>query len=327
MLKKLLVLIDCGASSVRQVSLEAIGFARQLADDFDGEVTALAAGSNLDWVASHLSGSPVDAIQILDHEALTPFDPGIWCSALAEIIRTSQPDMVLMGQTYQNMDLAPQLSARLRTALVTGCSGYRRDSQGLTLVRPMFRGKLSADVRLQSPKPWLITIQPGAFEAGTGSAAPVEVHNLSQEIDPGARSREVLGTIELARERVDLSRAEVIVGVGRGLKKQENLKLVEELAEVLHAEIGASRPVVDSNWLERDRQIGSSGQTVNPRLYVSLGISGAIQHVVGIKGSGCIVAINNDPNAPIFNLATYGVIGDLETVVPLLTEKLRQIRD
>ncbi len=327
MLKKVLVLVDFGENSIRQVSLEALGLAKELAADSEGLVTALAAGSNLDQAVEQLLHTPADVIQALDHESLSPFDPEVWCSALTRVIRSQQPDLVLMGQTYRNMDLAPRLSARLRTALVSGCTDYRQDSGELLFVRPMFRGKLNADVRVRSPKPWLVTIQPGAFNAATETGRAAAASRLDLEGPPTARSWELLDTTEVARERVDLSRADVIVGVGRGIKKQENLKLAEDLADVLHAEIGASRPVVDSDWVERDRQIGSSGQTVSPRLYISLGISGAIQHVVGIKDSGCIVAVNNDPNAPIFNLATYGIVGDVETIVPLLTERLRQIRD
>jgi len=326
MLKNVLVIVDSGENSIRQVSHEAISLARELTSDSEGVVSALIAGSNLGEAAERLTQSPADVIQVLDHESLAPFDPEVWCTALNEVIRSRQPDLVLMGQTYRNMDLAPRLSARLRTALVTGCTGYRKDSGEVLFVRPMFRGKLNADIRLQSPKPWLVTIQPGAFNVNE-AAGSAQVEHLELEVPPTARSWEPLGTSEVARERVDLSRADVIVGVGRGIKKQENLRLAEDLADVLHAEIGASRPVVDSNWLERDRQIGSSGQTVSPRLYISLGISGAIQHVVGIKNSGCIVAVNNDPNAPIFNLATYGIVGDIEAIVPLLTQHLRQIQD
>jgi len=229
-----------------------------------------------------------------------------------------------MGHVYQNIDLAPKLAARLKTGLVTDCVELRQEEGELLFTRQMFRNKLNADIAVHSDRPWIATIQAGAYPVDNLEKGSAVVVSRNVDLSAVQFQRKSLETLEMTKKRVDLSQAEVIVGIGRGVKKQENMAIIEELAQVLGAEIGASRPVVDNEWLGRDRQIGSSGQTVSPKLYIAAGISGAIQHVVGIKNSGCIVAINSDQNAPIFNVATYGIVGDLVEIIPALTKKLQE---
>jgi electron transfer flavoprotein alpha subunit len=245
--------------------------------------------------------------------------------ALAALIGEEQPDLVCLPHTYQTRDFAPALAARLGRALVTDVTAVKKDGGAVTYVRPVFQGKLNADVVAEGPAPHFVTFQIGAFRADAaarGSAA-ASIRKASVSIEAGAIRQKPEAPFKEAKQAVDLSQAERIVAVGRGIKGQEHLKLAEELAQALGAEIAASRPICDAGWLPMDRQIGSSGQTVAPKLYVALGISGAIQHLVGMKGSRTIVAINKDAEAPIFEVADYGIAGDLFEVVPALLAALK----
>jgi electron transfer flavoprotein alpha subunit len=233
---------------------------------------------------------------------------------------------VFLPHTYQTRDFAPALAARLERPLVTDVTAARKQDDGVVYVRPVFQGKLSADVAAVGPAPHIATLQIGAFRAdamvkGPG-AAPVRTVSLS--LDPSAIRQKPEAPFKEAKQAVDLSQAERIVAVGRGIKSQEHLALAEQLATAMGAELAASRPICDSGWLPMDRQIGSSGQTVAPKLYVALGISGAIQHLVGMKGSRTIVAINKDAEAPIFEIADYGIVGDLFEVVPAMIAELQK---
>jgi electron transfer flavoprotein alpha subunit len=264
-------------------------------------------------------------VLVVENEKLGQYSPEAYCEALSRLLSEDSPLLLIMGHVYQNIDLAPKLAAKLQTGLVTDCIDLRVEDGELLFTRQMFRNKLNADLSVQADQPLIATIQAGAYladELETGSNTLVR-----RDVDLSSVSfkRKTLETLEMTKQKVDLSQAEMIVGIGRGIKQQENLAIIEELAQTLGAEIGASRPVVDNEWLERDRQIGSSGQTVSPKLYIAAGISGAIQHVVGIKNSGCIVAINSDPNAPIFNVATYGIVGDLTEILPVLSKKLQEL--
>jgi electron transfer flavoprotein alpha subunit len=325
MFDEILVLIDFLGDRVLQASLECCGLARRLSSG-PGKVTAVVLGSSPETVRAMIERLPVDRALLVGDPLLGSYTPEAYTEALEQIVAQESPDAVLMGHTYQNMDLAPRLAARIRRALVTDCVAVRTEENPPVFVRPMFHGKLNADIVVRSPKPWLVTIQSGAFPVQEDERGNPEIATRAVRIESGAIHRELLEEVSATSDRVDLTKAEIIVGVGRGVRKQENLALIEDLASALGAEIGASRPIVDNGWLGRDRQIGSSGQTVSPKLYVAVGISGAIQHVVGIRSSGCIVAINSDPHAPIFNVAAYGIVGDMAKVVPLLSEKIHQIK-
>jgi electron transfer flavoprotein alpha subunit len=235
---------------------------------------------------------------------------------------------VLFSHTYQVRDFAPKLAAALDRALVSDCLGYRKEDGRLIFVRQVFQGKYCADVEFSGEPPYLVSFQASAFREDSvrRGAAPAKVTSLTAALaaeairaKPGERFRE-------AKQAVDLTQAEIIVAVGRGIKAPENLELVNKLAEALGAEVGASRPICDSGWLPMDRQIGSSGQTVAPKLYIGLGISGAIQHQVGMKGAHTIVAVNKDKEAPIFEVSTYGIVGDLFEVVPPLIEEIKKLK-
>jgi electron transfer flavoprotein alpha subunit len=243
-------------------------------------------------------------------------------SAIAQL----SPSLVLLPHTYQTRDFAPKLAARMDRAIVTDVTAFKAAGGETAFVRPMFQGKLTADVVPQGPPPHFISIQIGAFRAdlATRGASPSPVRAISVAVDAAGIRQKPEAPFQEARQAVDLSQAERIVSVGRGIKEQTNIPIAQKLAEALGAELAASRPICDAGWMPMERQVGSSGQTVAPKLYVALGISGAIQHLVGMKGSGVIVAINKDPDAPIFEVADFGIVGDLFEIVPALTKALKE---
>jgi electron transfer flavoprotein alpha subunit len=259
---------------------------------------------------------------------LAKYEPDGVVAALKDFINQKKPTLVLMPHTYQVRDFAPQLATALQRTLISDAIGFRKDGDKLVFTRQMFQGKFAADVSFTGEPPWFVTFQNGAFrgdqvEAGE-AAAPVETVNV--EIPESAIRNRPQEVFKEAKQAVDLTQAEIIVSVGRGIKEQKNIELAKQLAEVLGGEIAASRPICDSGWLPMDRQIGSSGQTVAPKLYLALGISGAIQHIVGMKGSRTIVAVNKDSEAPIFEIADYAVVGNLFDVVPPLIEEIKKVK-
>jgi electron transfer flavoprotein alpha subunit len=261
--------------------------------------------------------------------ALEPYTPDGFTAALQQAIDQLKPSTVILPHTYQTRDFAPKLAARLDRALITDVTAIKLEprvpSPEPRFVRPMFQGKLTADVIPEGPTPHLVTVQIGSFRADSAAkgAAPAPVRALAVTIDAAAIRQKPEPPFQEARQAVDLSQAERIVSVGRGIKEADKLPVAQGLATALHAELAASRPICDAGWLPMERQVGSSGQTVAPKLYLALGISGAIQHLVGMKGSQTIVAINKDPDAPIFEVADYGIVGDLFEIVPAMIEALK----
>jgi len=276
-------------------------------------------------VANEVASAEVAEVIAVTSDLLATYTADGYTNALAELIKAEQPDMVWLPHTYQTRDFAPRLAARLDRAIVTDCIEVKAHGDGVAFVRPMFQAKLAADVVPVGPGPHLITFQIGAYRidqvARGSAAAPVRTVNATLAAadirqKPEAPFRE-------AKQAVDLTQADRIVSVGRGIKGQEHIALAQQLAQTLGAEIAASRPICDAGWLPMDRQVGSSGQTVAPKLYLALGISGAIQHVVGMKGARTIVAVNKDAEAPIFEIADYGIVGDLFEIVPAIINALK----
>jgi electron transfer flavoprotein alpha subunit len=286
-------------------------------------ITVLVLGAAVGDAARELSQADVAQVLTGEHASLGQYTPDAVTMALTGVIERTKPSFVLMAHTYQARDFAPMLAARLRASLLTDVIAISGEGAAATFSRPMFQGKLTATVRPKSNGLVIVTIQIGAFRAdavrrgGSASASPAEI-----TIDTSAIRQQPEPPFQEAKQAVDLSQAERIVAVGRGIKSQDNLPLAQNLAKAMGAELAASRPICDSGWLPMERQVGSSGQTVAPRLYVALGISGAIQHLVGMKGSRTIVAINKDADAPIFEVADYGIVGDLFEIVPALTAEL-----
>ncbi len=276
-------------------------------------------------MAEELATAGVTEVLLAEHPALAQYTPDGWTQALTTIVQQRSPAFVLLPHTYQTRDFAPKLAARLRTSLITDVIGITGAGRDARFARPMFQGKLVAEVRPQGDGPILISIQIGAYRADAvqrGDPAPISTIELV--VDESAIRQKPEAPFQEARQAVDLGQAERIVAVGRGIKGQEHLPLAEKLARAMGAELAASRPICDSGWLPMERQIGSSGQTVAPKLYVALGISGAIQHLVGMKGSRTIVAINKDADAPIFEVADYGIVGDLFELAPAIVAELEK---
>jgi electron transfer flavoprotein alpha subunit len=320
----ILVIAEQRGGKLNRATWETIAAAQQMAGS-DPVAVALP-GSNVAGLANELAAAQVKEVVTIDAAALEPYTPDGYTEALQQAIAQLSPAIVALPHTYQTRDFAPKLAARLDRALVTDVTAFKKTGNGLAFVRPMFQGKLTADVVTQGPAPHIVTFQIGAFrvdQAAKGaSAAPIR--SLAVKVDASAIRQKPEAPFQEAKQAVDLSQAERIVAVGRGIKGQEHLPVAQKLADALGAELAASRPICDSGWLPMERQIGSSGQTVAPKLYVALGISGAIQHVVGMKGSRTIVAVNKDADAPIFEVADYGIAGDLFEIVPAIVAELQK---
>jgi electron transfer flavoprotein alpha subunit len=282
-------------------------------------------GASVQQTAAELAAADVLEVVTIESGALEPYTSDGYTLALAAAIGQLAPTHVMLAHTYQTRDFAPKLAARIDRPLITDVVGIRDEGGRTVYSRPMFQGKLTADVVAEGDGPHVVTVQIGAWRAEQArrSAAPVPVRTLAVAVDPSAIRQRPEAPFQEARQAVDLSQAERIVAVGRGIKEEPNIALARSLAEALGAELAASRPICDAGWLPMERQVGSSGQTVAPKLYVALGISGAIQHLVGMKGSATVVAVNKDPEAPIFEVADFGIVGDLFEIVPALVAALR----
>jgi electron transfer flavoprotein alpha subunit len=319
----ILVVAEQRAGTLNRASWEAVACAQQIAG---GEPIAVLVPGGGD-AARQIADAGVGEVLAVEDAALTAYTPDAQVAAVAGAIARTSPRFVVMAHTYQARDYAPRLAARLRAPLVADVVGLKGSGAGATFLRPMFQGKLVAEVAPQGDGPVIVSCQIGAFRADAVArgSAPAAVTALSVDLAAAARQA-VEPPFQEARQAVDLGQAERIVAVGRGIKAQDQIALAERLAAAMGAEIAASRPICDNGWLPMDRQIGSSGQTVAPKLYVALGISGAIQHLVGMKGSRTIVAVNKDADAPIFEVADYGIVGDLFEVVPAMTAELEKPR-
>ncbi|HZM92636.1 MAG TPA: electron transfer flavoprotein subunit alpha/FixB family protein [Vicinamibacterales bacterium] len=318
----ILIIAEQRDGKLNRATLEAIAAAQTLAGD--APIKAAVLGQSVAAVAQDLS-TAVSEVLLVEHAALGTYTPDAFTAAVQQIVASAKPDYVLLPHTYQTRDFAPMAAVRMGASLITDVVGINGTGATATFVRPMFQGKLAAEVRPQGDGPRCVTIQIGAFRADAvkrGDAA--KVTPASVDIAPSAIRQSPEAPFKEAKQAVDLGQAERIVAVGRGIKSQENVAVAERLAKAMSAEIAASRPICDNGWLPMDRQIGSSGQTVAPKLYVALGISGAIQHLVGMKGARTIVAINKDADAPIFEIADYGIVGDLFEIVPALVSELEK---
>ena len=282
-------------------------------------------GQTVRDLANELAAARAAEVLFAEHPALATYTPDAFATAIQGVTEQEAPTFVLLPHTYQTRDLAPLVAARMRKSLITDVTGISGAGADAIFTRPMFQGKLAAQVKPVGEPPFLVTFQIGAFradavqKAGSARITPVHVH-----IDEAAIRQKPEAPFQEAKQAVDLGQAERIVAVGRGIKSQENIALAEKLAKAMGAELAASRPICDNGWLPMERQIGSSGQTVAPKLYLALGISGAIQHLVGMKGARTIVAVNKDADAPIFEVADYGIVGDLFEIVPAMIAELEK---
>ncbi|MGB7135773.1 MAG: electron transfer flavoprotein subunit alpha/FixB family protein [Acidobacteriaceae bacterium] len=321
----ILVVAEQREGRLSRVSFETIAAAQAIAKETGWAVEVVLPGSGAAGLAQELAAKAVRKVYALEAEALAQYTSDAYVAALKAFIEEKQPKLVLFPHTYQVRDFAPRLALALDRTLISDATGYKYEAGRLLFTRQMFQGKFAADVSFGGEAPWVATVQIGAFRADHAEAGSAPVETVAAKVDAPARvvPHEVF---QEAKQTVDLSQAEVIVAVGRGIREQKNLVLAENLAAALGGEVAASRPICDNGWLPMERQIGSSGQTVAPKLYIGIGVSGAIQHIVGMKGARTIVAINKDAEAPIFEIADVAVVGDLFQVVPALTEEIKKAK-
>lgn len=324
---KILFITEQHDSQWNRVGFETLAAAQQIAEQTKGSISGVVIGKGVAALADELAVYKLDEVLLVENELLGKYTADGFSIALRQVIEGAKPDLVLLPHTYQVRDFAPKLAASMQKGLIGDCIGYRYENEKLMFVRQMFQGRTAADVVFVGAAPWIATFQAGALRAdlaakNASGEAPVKL--VAVDLEPEQIRTKPLERFREAKQAVDLTQAPILVSVGRGIKAPENIPMAEKLAKLLGGEICASRPICDEGWLPMDRQIGSSGQTVAPKLYLALGISGAIQHVVGMKASRTVAAINKDQNAPIFEIADYGIVGDLFEIAPALIEALEQ---
>ena len=323
---KILAVLQQREGRLHRMSRQVLAAGQRLRAETGGQIRALVLGEDNEGALAEVRALALDGVLSVEHVALSAYTPGAWVDAIGAVLDQTEFDLVLFPHTYQTVDFMARLAQRCAAALVPEVTGFESGGQGLLWKRPILGGKLESRVAVDGAGLVMVSVQSGVFSADDLEAGSCEVEEVDLGLEP-VPDREILGTEDVVGDQVDLSQAASILAVGRGLGDADKLGPVEDLAAELAAEIAASRPVIDNGWLPRDRQIGSSGQTVSPKLYVALGISGAIQHLVGMKGSKTIVAVNKDANAPIFSVADYGYVGDLHEFVPAFTKALRESRE
>ncbi|HEY6273995.1 MAG TPA: electron transfer flavoprotein subunit alpha/FixB family protein [Terriglobales bacterium] len=324
----ILVIAEQREGKLNRVSWETVAAAQAIAADTGWTIEGAVFGSGIGTIAQEVAGKKLAKVYAIESPKLERYQPDAAVAALKTFIQQKQPKLVLMPHTYQVRDFAPQLATSLGRTLISDSIGYRKDAGKLLFTRQMFQGKFAADVSFACDPPHFVTFQSGAFrgDKAEAGASPAPVEAVNAEVPDSAMRNQPEDPFKEAKQAVDLTQAEIIVSVGRGIKEQKNIEIAKALADALGGEIAASRPICDSGWLPMDRQIGSSGQTVAPKVYLAVGISGAIQHIVGMKGARTIIAINKDAEAPIFEIADYGVVGNLFDIVPALTEEVKKAK-
>ena len=328
----ILIVAEQRGGKLNRATWETVAAAQQLGAGQPITIAVPGAAGDAQKAAAELAAAAVTEVVTIESEAIEGYTPDGYTAAMQAAIEQLTPAIVALPHTYQTRDFAPKLAARLDRAILTDVTAIKASGGAgaaggeLAFVRPMFQGKLTADVVPQGPAPHFITFQIGAYRADQAvrGTAPAAVRSLAVTVDPATIRQRPEPPFQEAKQAVDLSQAERIVSVGRGIKEQSNIALAQQLAAALGAELAASRPICDAGWLPMERQVGSSGQTVAPKLYLALGISGAIQHLVGMKGASTIVAINKDPDAPIFEVADFGIVGDLFEIVPAMISALKE---
>jgi len=320
----ILVFIEHKNCVLNKVSLEAIAAAQAIGKDLGLKVCAVIPCNGDCPLTQEIAGYDLEKVIVAKSDKLGMYTPDAYADAWEQVIKATKPQYVVMAHTYQVRDFAPKVAARLGREVVGDCIRYNAEGGKLTLTRRIFLGKLDADVTVGGDAPYFVTFQSGSFRGDNAAKGNAAVETIDVNIGDVRMTAEE--PFQETKASVDLTKSEIIVAVGRGIKSQENIAVAQALADALGADLAASRPICDSEWLPIDRQIGSSGQTVAPKVYIALGISGAIQHIVGMKNAGTIVAINKDSEAPIFDIADYGIVGDLFEAVPVLVEEIKKAK-
>jgi len=320
----ILVVLEDNNGTIHRMGIESIAAAQHMVDSLGGlSAGAMVMGKNADALATEASGYNIDEVLSVNHELLNDYSSDGYAEAVKQVINKENPTYVLFGHSYQVRDYVPKISAKLMRPFLADSIAIDFDGKDVSLTKQMFNAKLFSDISPSGDAPFLISFQSASFLSDNASTGTANKREVVINLDSSMIKTESEAPFKESSGGVDLTAAELIVSVGRGIGKEENISMAQDLAAALGAEISSSRPVVDSGWLSPSHQVGSSGQAVSPKMYLALGISGAIQHVVGMKASKNIVAINKDPEAPIFEIADYGVVGDLLEIVPKLTEAIQ----
>ncbi|HEY1755390.1 MAG TPA: electron transfer flavoprotein subunit alpha/FixB family protein [Bryobacteraceae bacterium] len=320
---KILAILEHQNGRLHRMSWETLAAAQHMTGEAGTEEAAVI-GSNIGALAKEVAGKKVARVYDVEHALLENYTADGYTAAVEALIRKANPDLVLFPHTYQTRDYAPKLATRFERSLISDVIAARSEGESPVFVRQFFQGKLNGDIRTTGPGPHFVSLQAGAWRADALESGSAVVETFTPELNASQIRQAPEPPFRESARAVDLTAAEIIVSVGRGIGDKDKIPVVEDLAKALGAELAASRPICDAGWLPMERQVGSSGQTVSPKMYVAVGISGAIQHLVGMKGSKTIVAINKDANAPIFEVANYGIVGDLFEVVPALAEAIRK---
>jgi electron transfer flavoprotein alpha subunit len=322
----ILAVMEQRGGAWNRLSFETLAAAQQLAKELNATASAVVLGDGVESLAAELAAKQLEKVYAVEHALLKDYTPDAYTIALRQLVEHAKPNVVLFPHSYQVRDFLPKLAASLGTVAVSDVIAHRVENGQVTLVRQLFQGKINADVRFAGETPHFASLQAGAYRADQMAVGSAAVEKFAPRIEAGEIRTKPLELFRESQRAVDLSAAGIIVSVGRGIKEADNIPLVQQLADALGAELAASRPICDAGWLPMERQVGSSGQTVAPKMYMAIGISGAIQHLVGMKGSRIVVAINKDANAPIFEVADYGIVGDLFQIVPELIEAVKRAK-
>ena len=328
MADNILVVVEQREGKLNRVSWETIAAGQAIAAQAGWTLEAAVVGSGVAAIAGEVAAKKVAKVYDVESAKLEPYTPDAFATALKQFLEKHPAKLVLMPHSYQVRDFVPKLATALKTTAISDVIGFKYEGGKLLFTRQMFQGKFVADVSFAGAGPCFVTFQNGSFRAdkAEAGAAPAPVETVNIDVPDGIVRNKPQEVFKEAKQAVDLTQAEIIVSVGRGIKEQKNIELAQQLATALGGELAASRPICDNGWLPMDRQIGSSGQTVAPKLYLALGISGAIQHIVGMKGARSIIAINKDSEAPIFEIADYAVVGNLFDIVPPLIEEVKKAK-
>jgi len=320
----ILAVVEHRQGAVRDITYELLTYGRKLAEKTDAKLTGVLLGHNTDRLSESIK-KHVHRLVVADHEVFKDFNGEVYQQALAAIIKKESPFLTLVGNTAFGIDFCPALATQLGIPFTTDCIGVEIVDSRVRVTRQLYDGKMDAHVQLTENPSYMVTLRSGSCPAGEGSLS-AEIEKIEAPIASQPDYKRFVEYVEAAVGDVDITKADVVVGVGRGIKEQANMSMVEDLAKTIGGVVACSRPIVDSNWLPKDRQVGSSGKTVKPKLYIAIGISGAFQHIAGMKNADTIIAINKDANAPIFNEADYGIVDDLFKVVPLLKNKILELK-
>jgi electron transfer flavoprotein alpha subunit len=324
-MKEIIVIAEHRRGELRDVTWEMLSKGRQLAESTGAELGVALLGKGMNPLADALKPK-VKRVLLIEDPRLEAFNPETYKKVLIQLITERKPFLTLIGHTAMGMDYAPRLAASLKMPLATDCIGIEAKDETLSLIRQLYGGKVNAEVSFTKKGPFMVTVRPGAFPVVEKEPLAGDVVSIPSSLTDEGLARRFVEFVEAAAGEVDITQADILVSVGRGIKEIANIPIVKELADALGAPLACSRPVVDKKWLPKGCQVGTSGKTVKPKVYIAVGISGAFQHIAGMKGAGTIIAINKDPKAPIFSVAQYGIVGDLFKIVPVIKDKIKELK-